>query len=388
MTLGSDMPNLGAYNIGGQMQEMTMANVKVRITHLSLYSARSDYQAPWQRTFDINASVSTVNKFQNIIANRGKGTELPPHAVATIVPELVNIQYKPTGQANIPNGWREKRFRFIMVVESDTMEGTKRFAYIQGFTEYPGVTTSGIIDPNMVFYVNSVTNVTQTFDRVNNKIYTVPSNTFNVVTDMFGYGRYQEVTGYDLPKLARPKDIVENAMSLTTTNNANGRIINLSGTLGEHSADTSSRVNGDPSQYLSKLYNSFTEGKLLSAYTADEVNVLQNTADSYKIMEIPLLSQPFFKAIQKVTGEVAPSSFTLNVLLAIDPNIPNLPPQVFFRDEQGINLGPQNIPDYMEDSNTADTLNPTAENLKSVTICNSINSFMLENLITQYYSFN
>lgn len=377
-------------NLGFATSPYTLAGItetytgKLTITHLSMYTTRHDYKAPYQRTYSINATAGVVNKFQNIVQERGTNTRLNPIAVSSLIPEITTISTLPTGQAGIVNGWDTERFRFIMVVEANTMNGTKRISFIQGFTEFSDATASGLIDPNMVFYINSVTNVQQTIDTVNNRILSVPTSTFNVITDMFGNARYQQVDPYSLPKLVRPRDIVENTMSLSSHDTQAGRIVNASGTLGQNKPIASNRVNNDPLQYFSKLYNSFVQGKNATlGSAADIVEVLENTCDIHEILEPSISAQPFFDAIHKITGEIVPSSFTMNILLALDPNVTNLPPQIFYRDNNGINMGPQNLPDLMDSSDTADTLNPTAENLKAVTICNSLNGMMLECLITR-----
>ena len=374
------MNNYGLGGMGGMI--MGFGNDKVKITHLSMYTTRTDYQKPYQRSYTINATAGVVNRFQGMIAERGKNTKVNPLAISSAIPDITSITALPSGQANIVNGWETERLRFIMVAETPTMAGTKRISFICGFTEFSQVSASGLIDPNMVFYINSFTNVQQTIDRVNNRIITTPSSTYNVVTDMFGNGTYTRVDGYSMPKLARPRDIVENAMTINMHDSQEGRLLNTSGSIGQHRADTSQRVNNDPLQYYCRLYNAAVEGRDLSVYASDEVDVLQNACDTHGILETPLMSQPFMQALHKITGEITPHTFTMNILLRIDPDVTRLPPQVFIRDNVGVNMNnPASL--LAETSDTADTLNPTAENLKAVTICNSINSMMIECLITR-----
>ena len=365
----------------------------VKITKVMLFTTRTDYQSPWQRTYDIEASAGMLNKFQNLLAQRGKDSHINPHAAASYIPEIINLQARPTGMANIPNGWGTERLRFIIVAENDGLTGTKRISYIQGYTEFSDLSQNGLIDPNMIFYINSITNTTTTLDRVNNRLWTTPGSTFNVVTDALGNSTYQMEMGdpFDLPKLARPKDIVENAMTLEMHNPVSGRVINASGALGQNTADTSSRTNGDPLQYFSKLYNCFIDGKINTSYSSDANDptaILRNAADMHTVLESNLLAQPFVKAIHRVTGEICPTNFTLGTLLIMDPTINTNEIVVVrkdYRSQQPTNLPMNNgLLDMMTmSSDTANTLNPTAENLKAVMLCNSINSMMLENLITR-----
>lgn len=360
---------------------------KIAITKLLLFTTRTDYQAPYQRTYSIDATTGTLNKLEHIISERGKNSYFQPIAAASNIPEIINIQAMPSGMANIVNGWNQERLRFIMVVECDGMTGTKRISYVQGYTEFSEVTQSGLIDPNMVFYINSVTNVTTTIDRVNNRLHTVPSATFNVVTDAFGGRHYEIGDPFDLPKLVRPVDIVENSMSIEMHNGSQGRVINASGALGEFAARATARTNNDPLMYFSKLYNGFIDGKNSAVYSNNPVDVLNNAADSGPIREYNLLDQPLIANLHKLTGETTPSSFTLQMLMMLDPNINLADIVVIKRDYTQPSMKSHmdaNVLNMMMFSNdTMNTLNPTAENLKAVTICNSINSMMLDCLITR-----
>lgn len=362
-------------------------NGPVKISKILLFTTRTDYQQPWQRTYSIEATQGTVNKFQDILYNRGNNSKLSPVATASLIPEIVNIQNKPTGAAEIPNGWQTERLRFMIIAETTGMSGTKRVSYIQGFTEFSDVTNSGLIDPNMVFFINSITNTTHTIDQVYNRIIVTPTSTFNVVSDIFGGTRYQRGDIYDLPKLARPKDIIENNMTLEMHHPSDGRIINGSGGMGQNSAATTSRMNNDPLQYFSRLFNAFVDGKNVSTYTNNPIDVLQNAADCNDVMESTLLEQPIIKAIHNVTGEISPTTFTMNVLLSIDPSI-NPNDIVVVKNDYTPRPEAQHLDQSIFNaltygSDTADTLNPTAENLKAVTICHSINGMMLECLITR-----
>lgn len=49
----------------------------------------------------------------------------------------------------IPNGWSERRLRFVMEVEVTSKTGSTSIFYFQGFSEYVGVSMQGSIDPRM-----------------------------------------------------------------------------------------------------------------------------------------------------------------------------------------------------------------------------------------------
>ena len=80
---------------------------------------------------------------------------------AGIASQIVAPSANPHGNINIPNGWSERRIRFIMEIHASLEGGSTQIFYLQGFTNYIGVGNSGAVDPRMEFVVNSFVRVTR-----------------------------------------------------------------------------------------------------------------------------------------------------------------------------------------------------------------------------------
>lgn len=354
-------------------------NNRVVVKKLYLIQTRDMYRPVYNRTYDLNATIGTVDKFKNIVHSTpgfSGNTELTPSLVANNIPEVIRLQNLPTGEAYIPNGWSTGRYRFIMEVES-SMNNNILVSYIQGFTEHNDmVSLSGYVDENSIFYINSITNVVKSFDLVNGTYTVIPRNTFNVISDVINGNRYQELEQTHLPKLVRPKEIMENMLTMGMYDHHSGRVINTTGTVGRMGY-LSKKQNNDPIKYFTTTINGYIDGKNMSTGTTDSTDVLRNASASGTIAESDLMAQPLMMELHRVTGEVSPTSFTLNALCNIDPNVVNII-NVMTKPELDLNQANLSI---INTNDTADTLQPIAENMKAVMINNTINSIMMDNLI-------
>lgn len=77
----------------------------------------------------------------------------------------MNMGSNPQDRLYIPNGWSEKRLRFLMKVrEVDTSFNKESITFINGFTDHFGIsslTSQFHLDPKMTFYINSLVTVRQ-----------------------------------------------------------------------------------------------------------------------------------------------------------------------------------------------------------------------------------
>jgi len=348
----------------------------VIIKRLLLIVTRPSYNDIYQRSYALHATRDTLNKLEAVFAQNGvaQNTPIKENILAQTIPEIVNLQANPLGIVKIPNGWSTQRIRFLLEVESN-IGGITMVSYLQGFSEYYDPSITGLIDPNMLFYINSITNVVRQVDPVRGTYSVIPRSTYNVVTDLAGGSKYEEIdNGPDL-KLIRPKDIVENISIMDMYSDNMTSVINTTGSIGGK-ANTSDRINNDPMKYFAKTINSFIEAKNLSDMSSDMTDVLRNA--SGMVTESSMMSLPFIYALHTITGQFTPTTFTLNVLKIIDPYLENKSHLV---DNVNDILG--NSYDTILDTNvTAEMLQPTPETLKASTIAQSLNSIMIECLLT------
>jgi hypothetical protein len=362
------------YNI--QQDNMPQGN-NVKINNFLLIPTKKSYRDVYQRSFELNAQVSTLSKLEAVFNNSGVGrnAKVIDNQIANAIPEISRLQANPMGRADIPNGWGTQRIRFILEVES-IVNGLIMVSYIQGFSEYHDPSFSGYIDPRMQFYVNSVTNVVKMLDPTSGTYRVMPKNTFNVITDLAGGQKYQEIdNNFDL-KLLRPKDIMENLESIDFASDQNDMVIDTTGGINSGSGDASNRANNDPIKHFTKTLNAFIDAKNNSEVTTDHKDILR-TASSL-VEETNILSIPFFYALHTVSGDFSPSKFTLEVMQSIDPGLSSKTHMI----DNATDIALVNNNTMLDTMDTADMLQPTAETMKATVIAQSINSIMLDQLLS------
>jgi hypothetical protein len=236
------------------------------------------------------------------------------------------IQHSSVGYATpVNNDWiATRRYIFLLKVTSIDMVGAEINSYIQGYTEYDGITNTGNIDGNMTHFINNV----------------IETNSITIQTPL-GIIRKEKLhkiynvfspQGQEDCFTQRPGDILQNIETLNMTNvmsNMGAQHIQ-----GYHTQNfmnpfnnniiASTVDNGIASEYLSRI---LTTGVLstkskdihLNSYEIGE----QSTVDT-RIPEPSINENRFIKYLNSVQGFRVPRErFNFNQLMSIDNTIYN-----------------------------------------------------------------
>jgi len=356
----------------------TQQQQNVLVNKLILTVSRSEYNDVYKRSYTLNANRPTLNRLESLFnnVNVGSNVTVSDPNIANFVPEIINLQSNPTGVVQIANGWNTQRLRFILEVESP-LAGMNMVSYIQGYSEYHDPSLTGLVDPNMKFYINSITNVVRHVDPTSGRLITTPRSTYNVISDMFGIDKYQAVNEQQ-DSLIRPRDITEGMSVLDMYGDGVNTIVNMAG-MKDNNAKTSSRVHNDPLKYFTSTVNAFIESKSLSGFSSDQTDILRNAGSI--LLEENIMSIPFIYKLHLLSGSFSPTWFTLGMLKQLNPNIEN---------ENKIHLINRNtyatynkFSTMLDSDVTAATLQPTIEVMKATIIAHSINSIINECLLTE-----
>lgn len=349
------------------------------VTKLILIPSRGDYKSVYQRSYDINVGHNDLSKIEAVFAMNGVGSnnKITDVSVASALSNVVSISDGTTGVVDIPNGWGTQRLRFLMEVEQNVGNGMV-CSYLQGFSEYHDPSISGMIDPVMKFHINSITNVSKTPNPMTGGLMVRLSNTYNVITDLAGGTKYEELHGgpgqsSDL-KLIRPNDIIEDIALGDLAMGGNVDTVNRLGVVGDL-ANTSNRGNSDSTKFFTNTLNNVITSKNLADSSYDLQDVMRTA--SQNTVEASVISNPFIYALHKMTGVETPSSFTMGQLERIDPGIGA---KTYMSNGDNSTGYRETI---MDTGDTADMLQPTIENKIATQVSHSMTSMMAENLITK-----
>lgn len=352
---------------------------RININRLIMIPTRKAYEDVYQRSYTLEANTGTLMKLEALFQAKQvrSNTLLDNTTVAQAVPEVIKLSSMPTGSAIIANGWRTQRLQFLLEAEIN-IGGVTHLTYIQGYTEYHDPTLTGLVDPNMMFFINSITEVMRVH-KPNGGYDVIPRNTYNVITDEYTGNRHLEVGSMDNDlALIRPKDVIETMMLESMYGADTSSVINTAGSV-VGNASVSSKAHNDPSKYFTNTVNAYLDAKSIVDKTNTDYEGVLRQASSL-VAETGLFGEKvgLIHAIHQITGELRPTTFTLNILQMIDPGLPNKS-TLIDNSRDFMNTAYNNA---LDSDITANQLQPTQENLKATMIAHAINSYMIENMLT------
>ena len=347
------------------------------ISKIILVETRS-YQDAVIRPYNLRMDNDSLNKLEGMLNRGGDAIDrITDVTLAHNLPGVIGLSASPQ-LAHIPYGWQTKRLRFMMEVISDR-PGGRLFTYIQGFSNYYDVSLSNHIDPEMILYVNSVTEVQELILPTGEPTYRVLKsyNTFSsgaIVDD-------QNSLMHSGFKVVRPMDVVASLNSLPDLHDESGSIV-FDTVSRLNTGDTSWRRNNNPGKYFATTLNSYIDSQNSSLSASYNYQDMKNNTLSM-VAENTLLSNPFFHHVSNITGEVKPSQFTVGFLNHMDPGLLSDRNRTILikRDNEPVNLSR----DYsVLDSDTTENLfQPNIETLRAQEVANSLLDLTVSNFITE-----
>lgn len=360
-----------------------MKQEAVRISQLSFVEVLSGYKDIFRRTYTINnLNTRSVDKIQSAFQEGfSTGGTVTPGFIARELGDVMGLTRMPGGRIDIPNGWREERLRFVMIVEVDSFSNVKKRYIIQGFTDYLGATQRHL-DLNMKMYVNSITEAMVRVDPYTNEERISLGNSYNTLKDLSDASSLTDNLYPDSKlTLLRPYDLnIAESLSMAYSYD-NGEPFTVSSVLnvGEYSrntSDSSFRMNSNSDIYFSRLLNSYNVGKNISATNFDSPGeserVFMSAAEH--VLEPKLTKNAFISRLQMVTGRIAPSDFTYGELINLDPNVDNIK-NIFISgaDSYGYKINPAT---EIGLENCSETVQPTMINMKVLELNSSITGML------------
>ena len=361
-------------------------NIPIVCKRLILIETRDDYQDLYVRNFKLDMSLNTYNKFGQVLATNpaGRNSTLSYSRVGLEIPEVIDLDPKPLYMANVANGWRTKRLRFILEVDS-VQAGSTLTHYIQGYTDYYDPTLSmknaGVVynklDPNMIFFMNSILTVSRSITS-DGRYVVRPFAMYNIISN-HGVDSYQELQFGGDNVAVRPLDVTKSILINDKFRKLDSdRIITDIGNLNTGTY-TSKRSNGDPIKYFTDSINGYINSLNGSEVGYERADILSNTVDI--LQESNPGSNPFIFNLISITGNPNPTAFDLGTLEILDPTISSKA-TIVNRNAVGI-TGYNEIASF-DTAYTTPLLNPTPESIRATIAANSLTSACVDNMLTKF----
>lgn len=347
--------------------EPTRRKNVIRITKL-IMAPTGTYNKIYSRPY---SSYVDGESLDNIVSRLEQATDsVTGTLLSGLASGIITPSATPGAEIAIPYGWDERRVRFMMEVEVTVSTGSSFTYYFQGYTSHLGVTDTGSIDPTMQFIINSfirvnrVTQMTQFGPQISDTI----TDSAHIVDGQIHYdlNSGQEVYGM------RPCDIYTGIQSAyleqaySYTNSGDGFLDTRVGL--NHETIRSSRKNNIPSAYLASVFNEYLTAVQMTEYGLSQQEILDKSRQL--TFEPSVNENVFIKAISNVRGIPSSTTFCMNDLMAIDPNVGYV--------TKYLSLGSQTAKVLLSAGQTAYWNSSDLETHTATILMNAIPSLMME----------
>lgn len=231
-----------------------------------LFAETGTYDDMYNRPYVTSVDLDALRGLQQ--ATEG-GTNLTTAAVAGMAGVIMRPQTAVQSGIGIVNGWGERKLRFMMEVEHAGFNSMVNREILTGYTNYPGYSSSGAIDPAMLLYVNNVITVRETQRYVNGQVMT--QSTVVDASHVLSGTWTAESQNVVNPYYMRPEDVFGGIMlNNTLTGIADGRDLDVIDTRVTHmeGIKKSRRSNSNAANYLSNVFTQYM-GAFATARTQD-----------------------------------------------------------------------------------------------------------------------
>lgn len=219
----------------------------------------------------------------------------------------------------LPNGWSEKRIRFLLTVQGFSPTGSIVYYYLQGYTDHKGVSLSGHIDPNMTMYVNSFAIVGSKMIAGANGMeesFTVLESGQIINGDLI-YNEYN----HDMV-LMRPHEVftgIETSYARNTMATMGSTDTHMDTRLILKDDINSSRSNNIPNNYLTNIVKEYKTNIDMTAMGSSDTDIYNRCRNS--TLEPFISENMLLRSLASIRGYGSGSVFTMNELELLDPEV-------------------------------------------------------------------
>jgi hypothetical protein len=261
-----------------------------------------------------------LNSLTNRLESMGPMSKITGSMFSGMTGNLITPSANPIGIVPIENGWGETRGRFILEVACEfTVGGPMRY-FVQGYTDQPGFTRTGYIDPQMNFFINSITTVS-TIQR-QTPIGMQEESQIVGTSHVLGNHNYNSFNMSGTPQfLLRASDIFTGMqVQSLAMYNPNEGVTDTRSRIGSIPTP-SNRKNNIPADYIASVVDGYMTGRNAADYGQSDLDIIGQS--KLMVAEEPISSNPFIAAISSFYGVSAQDHFTIKDLTRIDPSAEN-----------------------------------------------------------------
>lgn len=279
---------------------MTNMNQSTAVVKRVIMIKTGSYADQYIRPF--TATVGDQNVLNLFVENTHGGANIDPANIAVVAGQMLQPTAMVSGVAQIMGGWSQSRIRFFIEAEFTTQMGIKHTYLVQGYSDQPGFTQSGLIDPNMLLFMNNVVILQEQayVDPATGMMSRRMIDTSQVLfrqpaMDMSGFNPHA-------PRMQTmlPSEVIQNIGITELQNTFGPSVISLNNALDISPVVKSARKNAVASRYLANSVTVMTAAVNEQGAGAPPLIDLTNRASAL-IPEAPLSQDKFISLISERT---------------------------------------------------------------------------------------
>lgn len=282
------------------------------------------YNTQFSRPFMTDMNEETMNK---VIAGANQAMETGKQITPTLLAQvndgkpIVTPTTQVEGAVEIPQGWSERRFRFLLTLDVHYAVGSVNRFHYTGYSSHMDYSHGHNLDPSMTFFINSVlrTATTKMMTPTQGLVQTERAVTSrHMIADANWQGAFQPQQKF----MMRPEDVY---MQMTTQEFMTGNdIIVDTRNMSQTNAAMSNLTNGLTHNFAASIMNAYAKAsRVAPTYGNDD----QCLTDAMRLLQVNNTNDdnPLVAAVANVRGSgIMQNNFTINDLMSIDPNAYNM----------------------------------------------------------------
>lgn len=253
------------------------------------------------------------------------GRTITPTSIASVAGQMIEPVAMSNQMINIKNGWQQERVRMILEAQYISPAGHSKTFLVQGYSDQPGFTNSGHIDPMMLLYFNNVL-------VMQDHSYTDPvtgmqirrmidSSQMLYKAPVYDYSQFQYPgTQQNTMQTLLPSEVVQHIGVLEMVNKI-GTVADFRTSFNESPMVKSNRNNALASRYLSSTVNALSNS--ITAASQHGQSTLLDAANNAAttVADAPIAMDNFINTIEERSPFKEQGFITWHDLVAIFPTI-------------------------------------------------------------------
>lgn len=251
---------------------------------------------------------------------------IQPVALGEAALNFMKPSATPGSEILIPYGWQERRIRFVMEIVVDYSTGTRMSYFLQGYTDFPGVSQNGHVAPDMTFIINSLVGVSKTMMTTPYGIQAVDKVVESA--QILVENRHSPMASTPDRFMMRPQDVfigmhssyLRNSYQVDDQSNFMDTRIQL-----RSEPVKSNRNNNVSSNFIAKVVDANAMGRELVGFGSDDADILTRSRGYAMGNEKSLLENPVIRRLSELSGGMGvKNTFTFGDFERLDMNVRNV----------------------------------------------------------------